>query len=532
MPSPADPLGTVLLRTGALTEEALGDALDQQRRTMPLESLCYILGHLDEETLARGLSRHFGMPAVVLDQSVVPLEVLAAISRETALRHNVLPVHEDDHRIFVAVEDPGAVAEVLRQIRFISGKTPVVHVALHITLARSVRACYAARARGERYYHGPQAEQGPHPEPGYMATVADIRSSSEDMSASLLAGSVVEDVTRELEHHELRMLQDEDPTHTIETEPQAADPDTTMSTMPGRHMRMATFEGPTDVSAMADMPHRDSSPLLDLDASEGAGYHAGHAGPGRVLIVDDDFATRHLLVKVLQPQGLLTATAATGSEAIRHLTSSPPDVVILDVMLPEMDGFQICRAIKESRKYSHIAVILMSAGLGSERITDEVLARHGADAYFEKPLDTDKLREHVGELLRALERSAPAGEDDSFERAIDLYKSGDIDGAIHILRAGLKVDPLSAKHHFVLANLLQTQSLVYEAIDEYEATVELKPDYFPALTRLAYLYHKQGFAAKAVAVWRRSLSSCPDPALRQNIERFIARLTGEMKSQP
>jgi DNA-binding response OmpR family regulator len=531
MPSLADPVGTVLLRTGALTEEALEDALDQQQRTMPLESLCYILGYLDEETLALGLSRHFGMPAVVLEQSVVALEVLAAVSRETALRHNVLPVHEDDHRIFVAVEDPGAVSEVLREIRFTSGKTPVVHVALHITLARSVRACYAARERGERYHAGPQADLGPHPEPGYMATVADIRSSSEDVSASPLAGSVVEDVTRELEHHELRMLEDQEPTRTIETEP-LADPDTTMNTMPGKHVQMATFDGATDVSAMAQVPDRDSSSLLDLDAGEGAGYHAGHSGPGRVLIVDDDFATRHLLVKVLQPQGLLTATAATGSEAIRHLTSSPPDVVILDVMLPEMDGFQLCRAIKESRKYSDIAVILISAGLGSEPISDEVLAGHGADGYFEKPLDTDRLREHVSGLLRALERSAPAGEDDSFERAIDLYKSGDIDGAIDNLRAGLEVDPLSAKHHFVLANLLQTQSLLYEAIDEYEATVELKPDYFPALTRLAYLYHRQGFAAKAVEVWRRSLPFCPDPSLRQNIERFIARLTDEMKSQP
>jgi CheY-like chemotaxis protein len=229
---------------------------------------------------------------------------------------------------------------------------------------------------------------------------------------------------------------------------------------------------------------------------------------------------------------LLTATAATGGEAIRQLESSPPDVIIIDVMLPEMDGFQICRAIKQSRKYSHIAVILMSAVIGSERITDEVLARHGADAYFEKPLDTDKIKEHVSGLLQAPERRALVGESDGFERAIDLYKSGDIDGAIRVLRAGLAVDPLSAKHHFVLANLLQTQSLLYEAIDEYEATVELKPDYFPALTRLAYLYYKKGFAAKAVEVWRRSLACCPDPALRQNIERFIARLADDMKSQP
>jgi tetratricopeptide (TPR) repeat protein len=108
---------------------------------------------------------------------------------------------------------------------------------------------------------------------------------------------------------------------------------------------------------------------------------------------------------------------------------------------------------------------------------------------------------------------------------------GRIDEAIEALRAGLAVDPLSTKHHFVLANLLQKQNLIYEAIDEYEATVNLKPDYFPALSRLAYLYYKKGFSAKAIETWRRSLPHCPDPALRQNIEVFMRKLISEMQSE-
>ena len=57
-----------------------------------------------------------------------------------------------------------------------------------------------------------------------------------------------------------------------------------------------------------------------------------------------------------------------------------------------------------------------------------------------------------------------------------------------------------------------------------EATVEIRPDYFPALTRLAYLYYKQGFAVRAIDVWRRSLPYCTDMSLRANIETFVRRL--------
>jgi tetratricopeptide (TPR) repeat protein len=102
---------------------------------------------------------------------------------------------------------------------------------------------------------------------------------------------------------------------------------------------------------------------------------------------------------------------------------------------------------------------------------------------------------------------------------------------VEVLRTGLKVDPLSAKHHFVLANLLQKKALLYEAIDEYEATVDLKPDYFPALTRLAYLYYRKGFSAKAIETWRRSLPHCPDTSLRQNIEVFMRKLIANMQAE-
>src|SRR5690606_30095162 len=205
--------------------------------------------------------------------------------------------------------------------------------------------------------------------------------------------------------------------------------------------------------------------------------------------------------------------------------------LLLDIMLPDMDGFQICRAVKSSTKYRRVAVVLTSAVIDSGRVTEQAVAQCGADDYFEKPVQVERLKARLHELLGRGAQPAPAP-DRSLERAISLYRSGEIEEAVDELRRGLELHPSSAKHHFVLASLLHKQSLIYEAIDEYEATLELKPDYFPALTRLAYLYYRQGFAAKAIETWRRSLPLCPDPALRQNIEVFMRKLIADMQRSP
>jgi tetratricopeptide (TPR) repeat protein len=200
-------------------------------------------------------------------------------------------------------------------------------------------------------------------------------------------------------------------------------------------------------------------------------------------------------------------------------------------MLPRVDGIQLSRAIKQSSKYARVAVILTSAMVDAGRLTEDVLASCGADDYIEKPIDVELLKSRLRALFieRGIGQERPTAH--SFDRALALYRSGDIDGAVEELRRGIEEDPSSAKHHFVLANLLHKKSLIYEAIDEYEATVELKPDYFPALTRLAYLYYRSGFAAKAIETWRRSLPLCTDSSLRHNIEVFMRKLINDLEPQ-
>ena len=174
-------------------------------------------------------------------------------------------------------------------------------------------------------------------------------------------------------------------------------------------------------------------------------------------------------------------------------------------------------AIKRSRRLSRTRVIVTTSVIDSGQIADAVLQQHGADGYLEKPLDNRRLHR----LLRELSTEERSDHEALLADALAAYQAGDIDGAIGRLRGALVGDPSSPKLHFMLANMLQRASRWAEAVDEYEAVVDLQPAYFPALTRLAYLYFRQGLHARAVETWRRALPVCEDQALRRNIELFM-----------
>jgi tetratricopeptide (TPR) repeat protein len=80
----------------------------------------------------------------------------------------------------------------------------------------------------------------------------------------------------------------------------------------------------------------------------------------------------------------------------------------------------------------------------------------------------------------------------------------------------------------VLGNLLQKQQAFTAAISEYEAVLAAEPSYFPALTRVAYLYYRQGQVGRAIDTWQRALPVCDDEALRRNIELFLDKLQAEL----
>jgi two-component system, OmpR family, alkaline phosphatase synthesis response regulator PhoP len=113
----------------------------------------------------------------------------------------------------------------------------------------------------------------------------------------------------------------------------------------------------------------------------------------KVLVVEDDESTQELIRYILESKGLIVDVANDGGVAIKKVRTSPPDVIVLDIMLPSMDGYQVCKIIKHNAIYKSIPIIMLSAKTGREDINKGM--ELGADDYMTKPFDNKKLVEKV-----------------------------------------------------------------------------------------------------------------------------------------
>jgi len=128
-----------------------------------------------------------------------------------------------------------------------------------------------------------------------------------------------------------------------------------------------------------------------------------------VLVVDDEEIVRDVVVRYLKRDGYRTLEAATGEEALRILERETPSLVVLDVMLPEHDGLEICRWI---RARSDLPVIMLTArGEEADRIVGLEL---GADDYVTKPFSPRELAVRVRNLLRRATTQPQLGSSTSF----------------------------------------------------------------------------------------------------------------------
>ena len=126
----------------------------------------------------------------------------------------------------------------------------------------------------------------------------------------------------------------------------------------------------------------------------------------RLLIVDDDTNLRHTLGYAFRQEGFEVLTAEDGDKALASFRETHPDLVILDVMLPGRDGFEVCRVL---RKESDVPVIMLTA---RDTELDKVVGLEiGADDYLAKPFSTRELVARVRAMLRRTRRSEPARAD-------------------------------------------------------------------------------------------------------------------------
>lgn len=139
--------------------------------------------------------------------------------------------------------------------------------------------------------------------------------------------------------------------------------------------------------------------------------------PPHVLVVDDDAFNRELVEAVLAPHGYRLSFAVDGLEALRRVAQEQPDVVLLDVLMPGMDGFAVCRALKLDRHTRGIPVVLLTA---LREVDDRVAGMEaGADDFLSKPFNRYELLARLRSLVKL--RRLQEAEWLRFRRSLERY---------------------------------------------------------------------------------------------------------------
>jgi DNA-binding response OmpR family regulator len=171
----------------------------------------------------------------------------------------------------------------------------------------------------------------------------------------------------------------------------------------------------------------------------------------RILVVEDDPDIAELVERYLSKAGFSTDRATSGRAALEAIALRAPDLLVLDLMLPHVDGLEICRRVRAHDKTANIPIIMLTARADeSERIVGLEL---GADDYLAKPFSPNELVARVRALLRRANRHSPAAK-------TLAYRSIAVDTERHVVSLDGETVTLTAKEFLLLEYLLQHRGRV------------------------------------------------------------------------
>ncbi len=240
----------------------------------------------------------------------------------------------------------------------------------------------------------------------------------------------------------------------------------------------------------------------------------------RVLVVDDELNIRELVQVALKFHGCAVSVAATGREALRQAETSSPDLIVLDVMLPDIDGFEVCRRLRAAGNETPV-IFLTARDTSSDTVTGLAI---GGDDYVTKPFSVEALVARVRAVLRRTGRSgggSGAGTGQPL-RAGDLELDED---RWTVRRAGVDIE-LSPTEFRLLAYLMRHQGRVLTRAQilenvwgwDYAGQSQIVETYVSYLRRKldplgAPLIHTQrgvGYSLRPVATGGRTGHALPD----------------------
>ncbi|MGI6368764.1 MAG: response regulator transcription factor [Anaerolineae bacterium] len=178
----------------------------------------------------------------------------------------------------------------------------------------------------------------------------------------------------------------------------------------------------------------------------------------RILIVDDEPEIVRVLRGYLERANYTVLTASSGPEALRRARTEAPDLILLDVMLPGMDGIDVCRTLRQS---SNVPIIMVTARVEE---TDRILGLElGADDYVTKPFSPREVVARVRALLRRSQGGLPQ------EQSLHVVGDLQLDVARHTLRRGEQLIDLTPSEFEILRTLMAAPGHVFTRLQLLEA---------------------------------------------------------------
>lgn len=161
--------------------------------------------------------------------------------------------------------------------------------------------------------------------------------------------------------------------------------------------------------------------------------------PPSVLIVDDMAASRQLLSDMLSGQGYRLVLAASGAEALALAAAEPPDLILLDLMMPDIDGYEVCRTLRADPRSAHVPVLIVTAL--DDRASRLAGLEAGCDDFLTKPVDLLELRARARTIVKLNRFRLLLDEQRRFERLFELSPNGlliaDGRGVVQLANAAL-----------------------------------------------------------------------------------------------
>jgi CheY-like chemotaxis protein len=477
-------LGEILREADLITEQQLEEALRLQK--VHGERLASILVRqrvLTEKFAVTYLGRKIGVPAVDLSKFDVNLALFELIPLDVCQRFMVVPIRVEGHRMHLAMSDP-LDQKLVAQIEFITGGriTPMVALesSLKSTLLEAKRSMKAAPARVPAAPSAPTAAADGGVATAVAAAPAVLRPAPAPSPPSLDSG----------------------PTTPPSRVPLASSPEPS-----------AVFESLAGAVLPVKVP-LDSLPRpFELAES--------------ILLVDDSEVALKMIEAALAKKGYRVTTARGGRAGLQRVRESMPDLVILDGMLPDVHGFEVCQLIKKDERLRHIPVLILSAIHTGWRFAEDVKQKYGADDYLTKPFEAADLIRRVQSLLKKPQVLPPQANEAAHKHlkdGVDHFQAERLEEAIAAYQKGLAVNAWSDLLHYYLAMALEKDGRVFEAIHHYEKAIQINPQFYDAITALANLYQRQEFWRKSREMWELALDATNDPAVKARIKEHILSL--------